>query len=260
MRRFIFYSALSLMILIFCTPALAEVKTFIKKYTYQASDFDSRISSRTIALEQVKRLLLEELGTYLEGSTEVKNFQLSMDKILALTAGIVRTQIVEEKWDGKTYWLRAEVKADPENIAKSIDALRKDQKKAEGLEEAKKKSDDALKEVEKLRGEIKELKDDIKAREKYLQSVEALSPRSSSAQEESSKTKQVSKSKQSLSSPRSSLEGKYVASKKSNKYHFPSCKLAQKVSPSNRVVFKSAKEAIQAGYVPCKVCKPPVSD
>ena len=93
MRRFNFYGVFSLLILIFCTPAFAEVKTFIKEYTYQASDFDSRISSRTIALEQVKRLLLEELGTYLEGSTEVKNFQLTRDKIVALTAGIVQTQI-----------------------------------------------------------------------------------------------------------------------------------------------------------------------
>jgi hypothetical protein len=259
MRKYLI-PAICLSLLAFSSPAKAETKTFIKEYTYQASDFDSRISSRTIALEQVKRLLLEELGTYLEGSTEVKNFQLTKDKIVALTAGIVQTQIVEEKWDGKTYWLRAEVKADPENIAKSIDALRKDQKKAEGLEEAKKKSDDALKEVEKLRGEIKELKDDIRAREKYLQSVEALSPKSSSAQEEPSKAKQGPKSKQSVSSSRSSPEGKYVASKKSSKYHFPSCKWAQKVSPSNRVVFKSVKDAVNAGYIPCKVCKPPLTD
>jgi hypothetical protein len=44
--------------------ANAETKTFIKEYTYHAGDEDSRNSSRTIALREVKRLLLEELGTY----------------------------------------------------------------------------------------------------------------------------------------------------------------------------------------------------
>lgn len=58
------------LIIITVTPAFAETVTFTKEYTYQASDFDSRNSSRTIALEMVKRLLLEELGTYLVSETE----------------------------------------------------------------------------------------------------------------------------------------------------------------------------------------------
>jgi hypothetical protein len=55
---------------------MAEIKTFLKEYTYQASEMDSKVSCRAIALEQVKRLLLEELGTYLESHTEILNFQL----------------------------------------------------------------------------------------------------------------------------------------------------------------------------------------
>jgi len=122
----------------------AETKTFVKEYTYQASELDSKASSRTIALEQVKRLLLEELGSYLESKTEVKNFKLSKDKITALSAGIVQTQIIAEKWDGKNYWLKALIKADPENIAKSIDVLRKDQRKTEDQEETTSTADLSL--------------------------------------------------------------------------------------------------------------------
>ncbi len=73
--------------------SFAEVKTFIKEYTYQASEEDSRNSSRTIALREVKRLLLEELGTYLESQTEVKNFQMTKDSITTLTAGIVSAEV-----------------------------------------------------------------------------------------------------------------------------------------------------------------------
>jgi len=53
---------------------------------------------------------------------------------------------------------------------------------------------------------------------------------------------------------------KYVGSSKSNKYHYPTCQWAQKIKPENLVKFKSAKEALDAGYIPCKVCKPPTKD
>ena len=52
----------------------------------------------------------------------------------------------------------------------------------------------------------------------------------------------------------------YVGSKKSNKYHYTSCQWAQKIKLENKVVFKSVKEAQQAGYVACKVCMPPAKD
>jgi len=55
-------------------------------------------------------------------------------------------------------------------------------------------------------------------------------------------------------------EYKYVGSAKSNKYHYPSCEWALKIHPDNLVKFKSAKEALDAGYVPCKVCRPPTKD
>ena len=132
----------------------AELKTFIKEYTYQASEDDSRNSSRTLALREVKRLLLEELGTYLESITEVQNFRLTKDQITTLTAGIVKTEIVDEKWDGRTYWLKSKIVADSIDVIKTIDALRKDRVKTRELEELRKRSEDLLKENERLRKEL----------------------------------------------------------------------------------------------------------
>jgi len=43
---------------------------------------------------------------------EVKNFQITKDQVLAITAGIIQTEILKEKWDGEKYWLRAQIKAD----------------------------------------------------------------------------------------------------------------------------------------------------
>ena len=49
----------------------------------------------------------------------------------------------------------------------------------------------------------------------------------------------------------------FWASKNSSKYHYPSCRWAQKIGSSNLVKFSSPEMAMKAGFVPCKVCKPP---
>ena len=145
---------LFLSFLLSVNSSFAETKTFIKEYTYQASEADSKLSCRTVALREVKRLLLEELGTYLESQTEVKNFQLTKDQITTLTAGIVSTEVIEDKWDGKIYWLKAKITANPQDVIKSIDSLRKDREKSKELEEIRKLSDNLLKENERLRKEL----------------------------------------------------------------------------------------------------------
>jgi len=162
-------------LLLLSSPACAEIKTFVEEYTYQASEADSKISSRVIALEQVKRLLLEKLGTYLESETEVKNFQLTKDQIVILTAGIVGAEIIDERWDGKTYSLRAKITADPKEVIKSIDLLRQDRQKTKELEETRKKADEALREVEKLRKELEVAKAGKTEQGQYNEAVNRLS-------------------------------------------------------------------------------------
>lgn len=143
------------LLFIFTTGVLfaAEVP-FIRDYTYQASEIDSKITSRNNAITEVKRLLLEEIGTYLESQTEVKNFRLTKDEIIMFTAGIAHLKIIEEKWDGSQYYLKAQITVDPENVAKSIDNLRKDRQRVKELEDAKKKADELRKETTILKKEL----------------------------------------------------------------------------------------------------------
>jgi hypothetical protein len=49
----------------------------------------------------------------------------------------------------------------------------------------------------------------------------------------------------------------FVGSKNSNKYHTKECRWAKRISPANLVTFKTVKEALDGGYVPCRVCSPP---
>ncbi|MEI6154230.1 MAG: tetratricopeptide repeat protein [Deltaproteobacteria bacterium] len=156
--------------------SFADIVTIHKDYAYEAGDADSKISSRTIAVEQVKKILLEELGTYLETETEIANFQLTKDNIVVLTAGIVSVNVLEEEWDGFTYRLKAEVTADTDQVARSIDALRQDRQKIKELEETRKRADELLTEVDRLKKELELAKADaIQDEQKdYVEAVKQL--------------------------------------------------------------------------------------
>jgi tetratricopeptide (TPR) repeat protein len=145
---------IALLLFISIAPAFAEIKTFIREHSYQASEYESKDNCRTLALAQLGRILLEELGTFLESETEIKNFQLTQDRITAYTAGIVRTYVLDENWDGKRYWLRAKIDADPDDVIKQVANLREDRQKTKQLESLKRQVDENLKENEKLRKEL----------------------------------------------------------------------------------------------------------
>lgn len=52
-------------------------------------------------------------------------------------------------------------------------------------------------------------------------------------------------------------EAMFVGSATSDKYHYPDCRWAERISAANLVEFSSVEEARDAGYVPCGVCSPP---
>lgn len=179
MKSFLTRITLVFFLLVIFIPnsAFAETKTYIKEYSYRASEDDSRNSSRVTAMREVKLLLLEELGTYLESITEVKNFQLTKDQITSLTAGIVRTEVVDEKWNGETYWIKTKIVADTDDVIKSIDKLRKDRNQSRELEDTKRRSDALLEENKELREKLALAKGNAKeiVQKRYDKSINELS-------------------------------------------------------------------------------------
>lgn len=110
--------------------AFAENKVFIREYNYQAGENDSKITARAKALTEVKRLLLEELGVYMESYTnyivEDQKGTITKDffqnEIKSLSAGITETKILEENWNGIQYYIKAEIEVDPTDVARKINA------------------------------------------------------------------------------------------------------------------------------------------
>lgn len=48
----------------------------------------------------------------------------------------------------------------------------------------------------------------------------------------------------------------YVGAITTGKFHYTSCQWANRIRSENRVYFNSRQEAVNAGYIPCKVCRP----
>jgi tetratricopeptide (TPR) repeat protein len=156
-RYFIFVNVL----ITFLLPSFAgaDLKTFIKEYTYHANEIDSKASCRVNALVQVKRLLLEEIGTYLVSRTDVKSAQVAKDEITILTAGIVKTRIEKETWDGTKYWLRAAIQADPDDVNEKVEMLRSDWDKTDELKTVQKQLASVIADNEKLKKKLQDLKE-----------------------------------------------------------------------------------------------------
>ncbi len=157
------------------TFSLAAMKTFVREYTYEAGEVDSKATCRTIALEQVKRQILEELGTYVESTTVVKDMQVNRDDIRTMTAGVVQTTVLDETWDGRAYWLKAQVKADPDDVAASIDKMRKDDQLMKDLEQSRLETALALDEIQQLKDKLAKTEGDNKqVQEQYTEAVNQI--------------------------------------------------------------------------------------
>jgi hypothetical protein len=116
-------------------PARAEIKTFADEYSYRASKLDDRSSSRILARRQVRRLLLEALGAYLEKEGHGAGSPLRKDQLIILAAGVVGMETTGEKWVSRTFWLQAKITADTGEVLRAVDALGKDPEKSKELEE-----------------------------------------------------------------------------------------------------------------------------
>ncbi len=93
--------------------AFAGSKEVLAEGKYVMGDLDTKQSARKLALLEAKRMALEQCGTYLESTSEVKNSSLTKDEISSLAAGIISVEIVDEKWQmsGEALMVIVKVKA-----------------------------------------------------------------------------------------------------------------------------------------------------
>ncbi len=83
--------------LVLPTVAFAEMQTISATHTYILGDHDSKDDARQRCLLEAKRKILEQAGVYIESASEVKNFDLTNDKITSFATAVLRVEDTTEE-------------------------------------------------------------------------------------------------------------------------------------------------------------------
>ena len=139
----------------------ADVRVVTASGEYRMGDHDTRTDAVRLAVESAKRQALEQVATYLESVTEVKNMDLTRDDIRTYTAGIVMVldQKISTRLEGETVVIQADLTAqvDPNEVAQAIATLRE--------------NESAKTELESLRAETDQLQEKLDAANQALASA-----------------------------------------------------------------------------------------
>lgn len=116
--------------LVLPTATFAEVQTFTATHTYSLGDHDSKDDARQRCLLEVKRKILEQAGVYIESASEVRNFDLTKDKITSFAAAVMQVKNTKESFgfenEHMTMTLKLTAQLDLEEVRKQLAARQVD--------------------------------------------------------------------------------------------------------------------------------------
>lgn len=121
----------------------ARPREFVREYTYIASEQDSRVTARANASDQMRALLLQEIGQVVIAEqrrhTESRHNEFIYDnfseRITAIAAGMVKMEILNETWDGHRFFMRAKIVVDPSEISQRANETLLNMREVKALEE-----------------------------------------------------------------------------------------------------------------------------
>lgn len=118
-------------------PQQALLRIVTASAEYRMGDHDTRMDAQRMAVEAAKRQALEQVATYLESVTEVKNLDITRDEIRSYTAGIVTVlnQQTRTRLEGGAVVIHVDLTAqvDQEEVIVAIDALRDNERATQQL-------------------------------------------------------------------------------------------------------------------------------
>ena len=109
-------------------PRSAEARTITARGEYRMGDHDNRADAVRLATEAAKQDALEQVATYVERITEVKDLNVTRDDIRSFTAGVVRVidQTVTTRLEQDQVVIRVDItgEVEPQDVIQAIAALR----------------------------------------------------------------------------------------------------------------------------------------
>jgi len=153
--------------------AAAKPQEFIREYEYIASENDSKVSARENATEQMRAMLLREIGEVVIAEQKMESassgnrfiYDNYSEKITAVAASMVKMEILTENWTGARYYIRAKIVVDPSEVSKRANEVLLNHKEMKTLQD---KNQEILQQVEKLNSEISKLKTKMQNSENFL--------------------------------------------------------------------------------------------
>jgi tetratricopeptide (TPR) repeat protein len=136
---------------------------------------DARIS----AIAKAKREALEKAGTYIESLTVVQNFKVEKDEILALTAGVLKAEVISQKNyasdDAFGIEIIVNVVVDTSVLEERVKKLLQDKTHLTQLKDTQKKEKKLLQRVAKLEEENRKLTAEKKSTQKLKKEFQQAS-------------------------------------------------------------------------------------
>lgn len=170
---------------VFSVPLYSQTRTFDREYTYTAGASDDKIISRSIALDQVKRILLQDVDTYLRGTFDTTTEEnrsvlagVTPEQLRGITACVSATNVLDEKWNGGTYYIKASVTINAKDVSRKIGLVASDQVRLTELENASQKGDSAEAALSRIRKQLTRVTDETernRLQAKYVSASKSLS-------------------------------------------------------------------------------------
>jgi hypothetical protein len=157
MRKTLLFAVLMVAVLV--SVSFAETKTYTVTVRQLFGGGQSPDSAAVSAVARAKREALEQAGTYVESMTVVRDSAVAADEILALSAGLLKTDIIARKniMEGDLFGIEvtARVNVDTAIMEVRVKALLADRGSLEEIKKLKVRERDLLDRVREL--EIKNL-------------------------------------------------------------------------------------------------------
>jgi len=153
--------------------AFGEIQTITHTVKQVFGGSQSPDDARNAAVAKAKREALELAGTYIESTTIVRNSSVAKDEIIALSAGILKAEVISQKnfLTGDAFGMEITVRVDVDTsvLNDQVKTMLEDRKSLEEFTSTRNREKDLLKRIDDLEKEILTVKgsaDESRALEK----------------------------------------------------------------------------------------------
>ena len=173
-------TATVLIILLVLAPSLAcgEIQTITHSVKQVFGGSQSPDDARAAGMARAKREALEMAGTYIRSTTVVKNAQVERDEILAIAAGILKTEVVSERnyITGEAFGIEITIKVDVDTsiLEDNVKRVLAEKSYLDQLKLANAREKELLNKVAMLEEENRRIKGSPALREQFKNSTRGL--------------------------------------------------------------------------------------